>query len=66
MAEFTHDELREKVLDYLKNTDKAKNKEIAKAIGVDKKEATKVINELANEGLVEFLYLGTSYVTLKK
>ncbi|WP_084051952.1 winged helix-turn-helix transcriptional regulator [Desulfonispora thiosulfatigenes] len=66
MAELTNEEIRVKVVEYLQTTDKAKNKDIAKAIGVDKKEATKAINELANEGTIEFLYLGTSYVTLAK
>lgn len=64
MAELTHDEVKEKVVEYLKTTDKAKNKDIAKAIGVEKRPANKAINDLANEGIVEFLYLGTSYVTL--
>lgn len=66
MSEFTQEELREKIIEYLQKHDKAKNKDIANAIGVSKREATKVINELAKEGVIEFLYLGTSYVTLAK
>ena len=63
MAEFTQEELMEKILEYLKNG-KAKNKVIATALGANKKEVDAAVNELAKEGKVEFLYLGTSYVTL--
>ncbi|NLT93977.1 MAG: winged helix-turn-helix transcriptional regulator [Clostridia bacterium] len=66
MADFTPEELRAKILEYLQTKDKAKNRDIATAIGANKKDVDKMVNALANEGLVEFLYLGTSYVTLKK
>jgi len=66
MADFTPEELRAKVLEYLGTKDKAKNRDIATAIGANKKDVDKMVNALANEGVVEFLYLGTSYVTLKK
>jgi len=59
------DELREKVLAYLGKVDKAKNREVATALGAVKKEVDQVINELAKEDKIEFLYLGTSYVKLK-
>jgi len=65
MPEAASEEVKEKVLEYLGTISKAKNREVAKAIGVEKKEVDKAINELANEDKVEFLYLGTSYVTLK-
>jgi len=65
MPEAASEELKEKVLEYLGTISKAKNREVAKAIGVEKKEVDKAINELANEDKIEFLYLGTSYVTLK-
>ena len=65
MADFTPEELRAKILEYLGKIDKAKNRDIATAIGAPKKEVDKMVNALANEGVVEFLYLGTSYVTLK-
>ncbi len=65
MAEYTQEELAAKVLEFLAPAGKkAKNKEIATALGVTKKEIDGVVNELAKEGKVEFLYLGTSYVTL--
>jgi Mn-dependent DtxR family transcriptional regulator len=66
MADFTPEELRAKILEYLQTKDKAKNRDIATAIGAVKKDVDKMVNALANEGVVEFLYLGTSYVTLKK
>ena len=65
MPEAASEELKEKILEYLGTVSKAKNREVAKAIGVEKKEVDKAINELANEDKIEFLYLGTSYVTLK-
>ncbi|WP_028307539.1 hypothetical protein [Desulfitibacter alkalitolerans] len=61
----TPEEIQEKVLAYLKTVDKSKNKDIAKAIGVDKKLVDKQINELAKQDILEFLYLGTSFVRIK-
>lgn len=67
MAEYTKEELEAKILEFLApEGKKAKNKEIATALGVAKKEVDLAVNELAKEGKVEFLYLGTSYVTLPK
>lgn len=65
MAEMSHEEMREKVLAYLKTVEKAKNKDVAEAIGVPKRTVDKVINELAKEDILEFLYIGTSYVKIK-
>ncbi|MDA8219716.1 MAG: hypothetical protein M0Z94_19125 [Dehalococcoidales bacterium] len=65
MSEPVNDELKQKILAYLGTVSKAKNRDVANAIGVTKHEADKAINELAKEDLIEFLYLGTSYVTLK-
>ena len=66
MAEYTHEELLAKVLEVLATKDKMKNKEIATILDVKKKEVDLAVNDLAKEGKVEFLYLGTSYVTLPK
>lgn len=66
MAEYTQEELMAKVIEFLTTRDKAKNKEIATALGVVKKDVDRAVNELAKQGKVEFLYLGTSYVTLAK
>ena len=66
MAEFTHEELMAKVLEVLTTKDKMKNKEIATVLDVKKRDVDQAVNDLAKEGKVEFLYLGTSYVTLPK
>ncbi len=66
MNEYTHEELMDKVLEVLATKDKMKNKEIASILDVKKKEVDLAVNDLANQGKVEFLYLGTSYVTLPK
>ena len=67
MAEYTQEELAAKVLEFLApEGKKAKNKEIATILDVKKKEVDLAVNDLAKEGKVEFLYLGTSYVTLPK
>jgi predicted ArsR family transcriptional regulator len=65
VAEAASEELKQKVLEYLGTVDKAKNRDVANAIGVPKHDVDRAINDLANTGEVEFLYLGTSYVTLK-
>ncbi|MGF7184561.1 putative HTH transcriptional regulator [Desulfitispora alkaliphila] len=63
--ELTHEEMREKILEYLNTVEKSKNKEVAAKIGAPKRKVDKVINELAKEDKLEFLYLGTSYVKIK-
>ncbi len=59
------DELKARVLAYLDKVDKAKNRDIATALGEAKHDVDKAVNELAKEDKIEFLYLGTSYVALK-
>jgi len=61
----TDQDLRERVIAYLQTVDKAKSRDIADALGEKKKLVDNVVKELAKEDLVEFLYLGTSYVKLK-
>ncbi len=65
MPEPASEEVKKKVLEYLGTVSKTKNRDMAKKLGVEKKEVDQAVNELANEDKVEFLYLGTSYVTLK-
>jgi Mn-dependent DtxR family transcriptional regulator len=65
MPEPASEELKEKVLEYLGTVSKAKSRDMAKKIGVPKREVDQAVNELANDDKIEFLYLGTSYVTLK-
>lgn len=64
--EMSQEELKEKIIEYLKTVDKAKNRDIANKLGVKKRTADKAINELAKADIVEFLYIGTSYVKLKE
>lgn len=64
MADYTQEELSAKILEFLSTKAKAKNREIADALGVKKRDVDKAVNDLAQEGKIEFLYLGTSYVTL--
>ena len=66
MAEYTQEEVMAKILEVLTTKDKMKNKEIATILDVKKKDVDVAVNALAMEGKVEFLYLGTSYVTLPK
>ncbi len=65
MSEQASAELKQKIVDYLKTEGKAKNRDIAKALGEDKKLVDKAIGELGNEGKIEYLYLDGSYVKLK-
>ena len=65
MSDLSDEELEEKVLKYLSGVDKTKNKNMANALGVEKRRVDQMINKLAKEDRVEFLYLGTSYVKLK-
>ncbi|MCD5407014.1 MAG: hypothetical protein LRZ99_04920 [Desulfotomaculum sp.] len=58
------EELQQQVLDYLAKVDKAKTKDIATKLGVKKTEVNKACSALAKEGKVEYLYIGTSFVTL--
>lgn len=66
MADYTKEELQAKIIEFLGTKSKAKNREIADALGVKKREVDVAVNDLAQEGKIEFLYLGTSYVTLPK
>ena len=59
------DELKEKILAYLGTVDKARNREVATAMNEPKPLVDKAIGDLAKEDKIEYLYLGTSYVTLK-
>jgi hypothetical protein len=66
MTEGVTEELKEKVLKYLGTVSKAKNRDVSRAIEVDKALVDKAISELAKEDKIQYLYLGTSYVQLKQ
>jgi Mn-dependent DtxR family transcriptional regulator len=59
------EELRQRILEYLATVSKAKNRDVARAVGEEKRLVDKAIAELSKEGKVEYIYLDTSYVTLK-
>lgn len=65
MADEISDELKQKVIDYLKTVNKAKNKEVAKAIDEDKHLVDKAISALSKEDKIEYIYLGASFIKLK-
>lgn len=65
MSEQAHEELRQKILGYLATVSKAKNRDVARAVGEEKRLVDKAIAELGNEGKIEYIYLDTSYVKLK-
>ena len=65
MSEEASEELKEKVLAYLGTVTKAKNRDVARALGEEKALVDKAISALSKEDKIEYLYLGTSYVKLK-
>lgn len=65
MADEISDELKQKVMDYLKTVSKAKNREVAKAIDEDKHLVDKAIAALSKEDKIEYIYLGASFIKLK-
>lgn len=65
MSEQANEELRQKILGYLATVSKAKNRDVARAVGEEKRLVDKAIAELGNEGKIEYIYLDTSYVKLK-
>ncbi len=66
MPEEITEDLKNKIIDYLKTVSKAKNKEVARAIDIDKHLVDKAIAELSKEGKIEYVYLGASFIKLKE
>jgi Mn-dependent DtxR family transcriptional regulator len=59
------EELREKILKYLDTVSQARNKEVARAIGMEKGLVDKAIGDLAKEGKIEYRsFGGISYIAL--
>ncbi len=59
------EELREKILKYLDTVSQARNKEVARAIGMEKGLVDKAIGDLAKEGKIEYRsFGGITYVAL--
>ena len=66
MTEGVTEELKDKILQYLGTVSKAQNRDVARALEIDKALVDKGIAELAKEDKIEYIYLGTSYVQLKQ
>ena len=59
------EELREKILQYLGTVSQARNKEVARAVGMEKSVVDKAIADLAKEGKIEYRsFGGITYVAL--
>ena len=65
MSEITGDELEQKILKYLGTVTQVKVRAVHTSIDEDKKLVDKALANLAKKDLVEYLYLGTSYIKLK-
>ena len=65
LNELSNEEIEQTILKYLSTVNMSKNRNVAKAIGVEKHLVDKAISKLAKEDKVEYLYLGTSFVKLK-
>jgi Mn-dependent DtxR family transcriptional regulator len=59
------EELKQKVLQYLESVTKAKNREVARALGEEKSVVDKAIADLAKDDKIEYVYLGASFIKLK-
>jgi len=59
------EELKESILKYLGTVSQARNKEVARAVGMEKPLVDKAIAELAKEGKIEYRsFGGITYVAL--
>lgn len=66
MNELEFAELKLKILKYLDTVTKAKNRDVARATGVEKEIVDKAIGELAREDRIEYKsFGGVTYVVLK-
>ena len=58
MSEPISDELKQKILKYLGGVDKARNRDVARATGVEKSLVDKAISELAKDNQIEYRSFG--------
>ncbi len=60
------EELKESILKYLATVTQAKNRDVAKAIGIEKALVDKAIAELAKEDKIEYRsFGGITYIAIK-
>jgi len=66
MSEPISDELKQKILKYLGGVDKARNRDVARATGVEKSLVDKAISELAKDNQIEYRsFGGITFLALK-
>jgi len=66
LSEQVSGELKQRILKYLGTVDKAKNRDVARATGVEKNLVDKAIGELAKADQIEYRsFGGITYVVLK-
>ena len=66
MSEQVTDELKQKILKYLGTVSRARNRDVARATGVEKDLVDKAIGELAQADQIEYQsFGGITYVALK-
>jgi Mn-dependent DtxR family transcriptional regulator len=66
LSESVADELKQRILKYMGTVSKAKNRDVARAIGVEKRLVDKAMGELAKEDKLEYQgFGGITYVVLK-
>ena len=66
MSEAVTDELKQNILEYLGKVDKARNRDVARATGIEKDLVDKAIGELAKADQIEYQsFGGITYVVLK-
>ena len=58
MSELVTDELKQRILKYMGTVSKAKNRDVARAIGVEKYLVDKAMGELAKEDKIEYQSFG--------
>jgi len=60
------EELKEKILKYLRSVSQARNKEVSRAIGIEKALVDKAIGDLAKEDKIEYRsFGGITYIAIK-
>ena len=60
------EELKEKILKYLESVSQARNKEVSRAIGIEKALVDKAIADLAKEDKIEYRsFGGITYIAIK-
>jgi Mn-dependent DtxR family transcriptional regulator len=65
MADQSMEELKQKIIEFLKKSGQTKNRDVAAALGVEKRLVDNAIGELSKEGVIEYLYLNGSFIKLK-